>query len=203
MEEQIIVQKDNILNLYENATIEQKLLLENIFGKDIFPQKDITEKVKTFKDAVAILGNDSLAVTNYNTIANEICTDDILAFAKLRVITEALNEGWKPNFNNGELSYYPSFHIYNNSEYEKLDDIEKNKCYPINNLDIVDSGITKVRKRIKELIDQIKRLKIKIQRLTAEIAQLHAELAAALAAEAAAAAAAAATKSSSSRRSGR
>ena len=140
MEEQIIVQKDNILNIYENATIEQKLLLENVFGKDMFPQKDITEKVKTFKDAVAILGNDSLAVTNYNTIANEICTDDILAFAKLRVITEALNEGWKPNFNNGELSYYPSFHIYNNSEYEKLDDNEKRKCYTINNLDIVDNS---------------------------------------------------------------
>ena len=64
MEEQIIVQKNNILNIYENATIEQKLLLENIFGKDMVPQKDITEKVKTFKDAVAILGNNSVAVTN-------------------------------------------------------------------------------------------------------------------------------------------
>ena len=84
-----------------------------------------------------------------------------------------------------------------------VESLNKRKNQMANNLDIVDSGITKVRQRIKELIDQIKRLKIKIQRLTAEIAQLHAELAAALAAEAAAAAAAAAAKSSSSRRSGR
>ena len=84
-----------------------------------------------------------------------------------------------------------------------VESLNKRKNQMANNLDIVDSGITKVRKRIKELIDQIKRLKIKIQRLIAEIAQLHAALAAALAAEAAAAAAAAAAKSSSSRRSGR
>lgn len=73
-------------------------MLENIFGKDVFYPKDIKDRVKTFEDAISILGNDNQAVIDYYVIANKTCTEDILAFGKLRVIVEALNEGWKPTF---------------------------------------------------------------------------------------------------------
>lgn len=90
--------------------------------------QDIKERVKTFDDAVAILGNDNQAVIDYYAIADKTCTEDILAFAKLRVIAEALNEGWKPKFDGDEYRYYPWFYIYTKEEYEELDEDKKKAC---------------------------------------------------------------------------
>ena len=92
MNNQVTISKENILNAYNQASGEQKALLENMFGKDMFHPQDIKERIKTFDDAVAILGNDNQAVIDYYAIADKTCTEDILAFAKLRVIAEALNE---------------------------------------------------------------------------------------------------------------
>lgn len=128
MNNQVTISKENILNAYNQASEEQKVLLENMFGKDIFQPRDIKERVKTFDDAVVILGNDNQAVIDYYAIADETCTEDILAFAKLRVIAEALNEGWKPKFDSDECRYYPWFYIYTKEEYEKLDEDEKKAC---------------------------------------------------------------------------
>lgn len=128
MNSQITINKENILNAYNQASGEQKALLENMFGKDMFQPKDIKERVKTFDDAVAILGNDNQAVIDYYAIADKTCTEDILAFAKLRVIAEALNEGWKPKFDSDECRYYPWFYIYTKEEYEELDEDEKKNC---------------------------------------------------------------------------
>ena len=128
MEEKITIQKENVLNAYNQASEEQKALLENMFGKDMFHPQDIKERVKTFDDAVAILGNDNQAVIDYYAIADKTCTEDILAFAKLRVIAEAMNEGWKPKFDGDECRYYPWFYIYTKEEYEELDEGEKKSC---------------------------------------------------------------------------
>ena len=128
MNNQVTISKENILNAYNQASGEQKALLENMFGKDMFQPQDIKERVKTFDDAVAILGNDNQAVIDYYAIADKTCTEDILAFAKLRVIAEALNEGWKPKFDGDECRYYPWFYIYTKEEYEELDEDEKKNC---------------------------------------------------------------------------
>lgn len=128
MEEKITIQKENVLNAYNQASEEQKALLENMFGKDMFHPQDIKERVKTFDDAVAILGNDNQAVIDYYAIADKTCTEDILAFAKLRVIAEAMNDGWKPKFDGDECRYYPWFYIYTKEEYEKLDEDDKKAC---------------------------------------------------------------------------
>ena len=128
MNNQVTISKENILNAYNQASGEQKALLENMFGKDMFHPQDIKERIKTFDDAVAILGNDNQAVIDYYAIADKTCTEDILAFAKLRVIAEALNEGWKPKFDEDECRYYPWFYIYTKEEYEKLDEDEKKEC---------------------------------------------------------------------------
>ena len=86
MEEKISIKRENVLTAYEHASEEQKTLLESMFGEKIFQPKNIMERVKTFEDAVAILGNDNQAVIDYYAIADKTCTEDILAFAKLRVI---------------------------------------------------------------------------------------------------------------------
>ena len=124
MDKELKISAENALAAYNNTDANGRELLEHLFGKEIFAQ-DIKDKVKTFEDAVAILGNDNQAVIDYYAIADKTCTDDILAFAKLRVIAEALNEGWKPKFDGDECRYYPWFYIYTKKEYEELDEDEK------------------------------------------------------------------------------
>lgn len=127
MDKELKISAENALAAYSNTDANGRGLLEHLFGKEIFAQ-DIKDKVKTFDDAVAILGNDNQAVIDYYAIADKTCTEDILAFAKLRVIAEALNEGWKPKFDGDECRYYPWFYIYTKAEYEELDEDEKKEC---------------------------------------------------------------------------
>lgn len=93
--------------------------------------QDITERIKTFEDAVVILGGDNQAVIDYYAIADETSSEDILAFAKLRVITEALNEGWKRAVNEEQCYYYPCFYIYTEKEYEGFDEDKKAYYVPL------------------------------------------------------------------------
>lgn len=78
----------------------------------------IMERCKTFEDAVAILGNDNQAVIDYYALAGVTCTPHILAYAKLAVIAEALNEGWKPQFTYEEYRYFPWFTFWWEQELE-------------------------------------------------------------------------------------
>ena len=130
MEEKISIQKENVLNAYEQATEEQKALLENMFGKEMFKPQNIMERVKTFEDACNELGEEHSYVQEYRGIANVNFdfTQDIIAYLKLRIIAAALNEGWKPTFSDGECRYYPWFDIYNKNEFEKLNKDETKKC---------------------------------------------------------------------------
>lgn len=128
MSNQITIKKENILNAYKQASGNLKSLLENMFGRELFQPKDIKERVKTFDDAVAILGNDNQAVIDYYAIADKTCAEDILAFAKLRVIAEALNDGWIPTFRKGEYRYYPWFNTYSEKEFDNLDEYDRRRC---------------------------------------------------------------------------
>ncbi len=119
---------EKALAAYNNTDANGRELLEHLFGKELFAPKDIRERVKTFEDAVAVLGNDNQAVIDYYAIADATCTEDIPAYAKLRVIAEALNEGWRPEFDGDECRYYPWFYIYTKQEYEELDEDEKKAC---------------------------------------------------------------------------
>ena len=130
MKDKISIQKENVMNAYKHATKEQKALLENMFGKDMFQPKNIMERVKTFEDACEVLGEEHSYVQEYRGIANVNFdfTQDIIAYLKLRIIAAALNEGWKPTFSDGECRYYPWFEIYPKDGYEKLNEDDKKKC---------------------------------------------------------------------------
>ena len=130
MEEKISIQKENVVNAYKQASKEQKALLENMFGKDVFNPKDIIERVKTFEDACEVLGEEHQYVKAYREWMRISYADckDITAYLKLRIICAALNEGWKPTNSDGECRYYPWFYIYTKKEYEKLNKDEKKKC---------------------------------------------------------------------------
>lgn len=130
MKDKISIHKEKVLNAYKQATKEQKKLLENMFGKDVFHPKNIMERVKTFEDACEVLGEEHPYVQEYRGVANINFdfTQDIIAYLKLRIICAALNEGWKHTNSDGKCRYYPWFYIYTKEEYEKLNEDEKKKC---------------------------------------------------------------------------
>ena len=130
MKEKISINREKVLNAYKQATEEQKTMLENMFGKDVFNPKDIIERVKTFEDACEVLGEDHQYVKAYREWMRISYADckDITAYLKLRIICAALNDGWKPTNSDGECRYYPWFYIYTKKEYEKLNKDEKKKC---------------------------------------------------------------------------
>lgn len=118
---------DKVLEAYERCDDYGKEILEGIFGKEAF-ETDIKDKVKTFMDAVEILGRNNKTVREYYDIAIKTCIKDIIAFAKLKVIAEALNEGWKHKYDILDGSYYTSFDFITEDEFDKLKENEKKKC---------------------------------------------------------------------------
>lgn len=138
MNKELKISAENALAAYNNTDANGRELLEHLFGKDIFQPKDIRDRVKTFADAVEILGKDNQSVIDFHVVSNYIlnsaiankeCSRDILAYPKLRVIVDALNEGWKPTFNDDEYIYYPALYRYTKNEYDELGEDDKKECH--------------------------------------------------------------------------
>ena len=131
MNKELKISAENALAAYNNTDANGRELLEHLFGKEIFTQ-DIKDKVKTFEDAVAILGDEHPLVAQFRVIESSFKEADnnlhLFAYARLVIIAEALNEGWKPKFDGDECRYYPWFYIYTKAEYEELDEDEKKDC---------------------------------------------------------------------------
>ena len=122
MESEITNHKEKILKAYNQASEEQKALLENMFGKDMFKPKDIRERIKTFHDAYCELGNEHPFVKSYEKYVNTASGEevDIIAYLKLRIICAALNEGWNPQFTKDEYRWYPWFELWTQEELKLL-----------------------------------------------------------------------------------
>ena len=131
MNKELKISAENAHAAYNNTDANGRELLEHLFGKEIFAQ-DIKYKVKTFEDAVAILGDEHPLVAQFRVIESSFKEADnnlhLFAYARLVIIAEALNEGWKPKFDGDECRYYPWFYIYTKKEYEELDEDEKKEC---------------------------------------------------------------------------
>lgn len=127
--------KDNIIKAY-NVAKEQGAdstckVLETLYPDIDFTPVDnrpITERIKTFEDAVAALGESHILVQTYRDLgefSGTIAADDnrdLIAYVKLRIIVAALNEGWKPEFVEDEWRWYPWFYLYTKEELEEKDE---------------------------------------------------------------------------------
>ena len=96
--------------------------------------RPVTERIKTFEDACNELGEENVLVQAYrtaefNTSGNQSDVSDVVAYLKLRVIAEALNEGWKPQFTHDETRYYPWFYFCTQEEIDKMDEEKKKKLW--------------------------------------------------------------------------
>ena len=128
----LTISYENALAAYDNTDANGRELLEHLFGKELFAKKDITERVKTFEDACAVLGDKNQFVLLYNVFINEFSVTkhiqsdkDVITYLKLRIITAALNEGWEPKFTEDECRYYPWFEFSTQQELDKMSDDEK------------------------------------------------------------------------------
>lgn len=122
---------------------DKKAEWQEIGGKTVLVMVDekdnrpVTERIKTFDDACNELGADHPMVSVYDALVTrangeqsltEWMGKDVVAFLKLRIITEALNEGWHPKFTEDEYRYYPWFYIYTREEYDNFSEEKKRRC---------------------------------------------------------------------------
>lgn len=122
---------------------DKKAEWQKVGGKTVLVMVDekdnrpVPERIKTFEDACNELGEDHPMVSVYDALVTrangeqslaEWMGKDVVAFLKLRIITEALNEGWHPKFTEDEYRYYPWFYIYTKEEYDNFSEEEKRRC---------------------------------------------------------------------------
>ena len=118
----------NIKAAYETATESEKTLLAILFPALSLGQtgkapddRPVTERIKTFEDAMLALGEGHPIVNEWHCGVN--LSPDLEAYLQLRVICAALNEGWEPQFTEEELRWYPWHYLWTESELaEKSDD---------------------------------------------------------------------------------
>lgn len=106
------IKQDSLLVAFRNAGKEGKQVLSDLFGKQVALYDNITDRVKSFEDACQVLGI-STNVPEVKGLPRKH-KKAIIANYKLIVIAEALNEGWKPNWQDSdEYKYYPWFDMSN------------------------------------------------------------------------------------------
>lgn len=127
--ETISIDKAALIKSYNSADAKGKALLVKLHGKEVF-EKSITERVKTFEDACKIVG------ITPSTVFTKADNKDDVAFKKLKVIAAALNQGWKPDWKNGdEYKYYPWFDLSSGFELVSVDsycqgsDVSSRLCF--------------------------------------------------------------------------
>ncbi|MFT3994755.1 MAG: hypothetical protein QM660_10635 [Dysgonomonas sp.] len=89
--------KVNVLKAHRNADKYGKLLLEDVYGKDVFQNQNIKDRIKTFEDALEETGRPN--APSFNDVPKDMSTYFIAQY-KMSVIVEALNEGWTPDWDN-------------------------------------------------------------------------------------------------------
>jgi hypothetical protein len=99
------IDKQTAKKLYPDAPdwMQQKLIDE--YGAESFKPNDF-ENIKTFEDACKAL---MISPDEVFTVAD---SDDEVAYKKLKVIVAAINNGWKPDWSDGnQYKYYPYFKV--------------------------------------------------------------------------------------------
>ena len=94
---QLKVNKTNALRAWRETDKDGKLLLENLYRKEVFQNQDVRKRIKTFEDALAETGRPP--VPSFLDVPEDMKAYFIAQY-KMSVIAEALNEGWIPNWDN-------------------------------------------------------------------------------------------------------
>ena len=135
--EQDIIKAYNIAR--ETGEDNTAKVLEALYPDVIFVP--VTERIKTFEDACKALGEEHPLIKNYFQWSDYMVDNDpnLRAFLQLRIITAALNEGWEPQFNEGEMRWYPWFVLHSADELARQSDEWKaaHAIVPLDNYHVV------------------------------------------------------------------
>ncbi len=113
--------------VYSNCNTAGRQAIKAELGDKLSEILPVTSRVKTFEDACEELGEDHEAVKAYRDIEWKLGKDhkDLLAYLKLRIITTALNEGWQPQFTQGERRWYAWYDLISKEDLDAMSDEEK------------------------------------------------------------------------------
>ena len=93
--------------------------------------RPVTERIKTFEDAVKATG----MTLPFDDNQLSYLPKDVVAYMKLRIIAAALNELHEttldefPKFTTVEYRWYPWFYLYTQEEIDKMDKEKKKKLW--------------------------------------------------------------------------
>lgn len=109
---------ENVKAVYKEADNAGKKMIRELFPNftELIPE---TERIKTLYDACCEIGFDHPFVKNARQVESLKAYDvNLTAFAHLRIICAALNDGWiaKP----GNVSYYPVFKFFTEAEVKEM-----------------------------------------------------------------------------------
>ena len=88
--------------------------------------QDVTERIKTFDDAIRELGENHPLVKEWAVFGLNL-SPDLKAYLRLRIITAVLNEGWEPQFTKGERRWYFWYDLITKEQYYKLSAEDKRR----------------------------------------------------------------------------
>lgn len=110
------INEKDVKEAYDTACDNTKQVMRKLFP---FLRGKVTERVKTFDDAVNELGDTHPFVKEYNAVsACSGMSPDLVAYMKLRIVVAALNEGWEPQFSDCERRWYPWFLLWKKEELQ-------------------------------------------------------------------------------------
>ena len=101
--------------------------VETLVLVDEVDKRPVTERIKTFEDAMQATGMTIPLDDNQLSYLPK----DVVAYMKLRIIAAALNELHEdtldefPKFIKGEYRWYPWFYLYKQEEIERMDEEKK------------------------------------------------------------------------------
>lgn len=108
--ETLNINKDAALKAHQNAKPSGKQMLEDLFGKKVFTKK-VTERIKTFFD---VLEDQGITTAEFEKQCIGLTPDEI-AYKQIKLIAQTLNEGWVPDWTDGQWNKYRPYFNFNDT----------------------------------------------------------------------------------------
>lgn len=116
------IKVEDVRKAYGSIDENGRELLEKMFSKEVFTST-VMDRIKTFDDACRALGIDAKQWMTENETSK--MDANLLAYMKLRIITEALNDGWKPKYDSKEWHYGVWYDLMTQEQYNRKSNRKK------------------------------------------------------------------------------
>lgn len=121
----IAIPEDGVIDILKTGSDAERTLIKKLL-KDNLPSLDITDRVKSYEDACAVLGIEPITQTQYmidGTFTPKQLSNPDRTYARHQqdVICEALNEDWEADWNNTDEPKWRSWARHSGSGFRFCD----------------------------------------------------------------------------------